>query len=238
MGSRSRAGAPRPLAAVPPPRGPRPQHLRRPSGAYTAPRGRCADARDPGREERQALCARRPAFNCSHSGSFVCCAVHGGPVGIDLEARRPSAPRWLRASARRRSWFSPRRAAGSTRCASCSSGPQRKHGSNTPARASASISARCPPPQQTACTKRCSAAASSRPSRRTMSSPSYTMQYKRKKQTTSQAGPRADDGVLRGAGRWYRLPAGPARYTAGCHGWTFPAFFMQPMICSHSRSGS
>lgn len=30
-----------------------------------------------------------PAFNCSHSGSFVCCAVHGGPVGIDLEARRP-----------------------------------------------------------------------------------------------------------------------------------------------------
>lgn len=137
-----------------------------------------------------------PAFNCSHSGNFVCCAVHGGPVGIDLEARRPSAPRWLRASARRRSWFSPRRAAGSTRCASCSSGPRRKHGSNTPAKASASISARCPPQQQTACTKRCSAAASSRPSRRTMSSPSYTMQYKRKKQTTSQAGPRADDGVL------------------------------------------
>ena len=30
-----------------------------------------------------------PAFNCSHSGNFVCCAVHGGPVGIDLEARRP-----------------------------------------------------------------------------------------------------------------------------------------------------
>lgn len=30
-----------------------------------------------------------PAFNCSHSGSFVCCAVHGSPVGIDLEARRP-----------------------------------------------------------------------------------------------------------------------------------------------------
>ena len=23
-----------------------------------------------------------PAFNCSHSGNFVCCAVHGGPVGI------------------------------------------------------------------------------------------------------------------------------------------------------------
>jgi len=30
-----------------------------------------------------------PAFNCSHSGNFVCCAVHGGPVGIDLEVRRP-----------------------------------------------------------------------------------------------------------------------------------------------------
>ena len=27
-----------------------------------------------------------PAFNCSHSGNFVCCAVHDSPVGIDLEA--------------------------------------------------------------------------------------------------------------------------------------------------------
>ena len=30
-----------------------------------------------------------PAFNCSHSGNFVRRAVHGSPVGIDLEARRP-----------------------------------------------------------------------------------------------------------------------------------------------------
>lgn len=30
-----------------------------------------------------------PDFNCSHSGNFVCCAVHDSPVGIDLEARRP-----------------------------------------------------------------------------------------------------------------------------------------------------
>ena len=30
-----------------------------------------------------------PSFNCSHSGSFVCCAVHKSTVGVDLEARRP-----------------------------------------------------------------------------------------------------------------------------------------------------
>lgn len=33
-----------------------------------------------------------PEFSLSHSGPFVCCAVHDGPVGIDLEQRRTLRP--------------------------------------------------------------------------------------------------------------------------------------------------
>ena len=35
-------------------------------------------------------------FNLSHSGEFAACAVHEGPVGIDLEALREVSPRTAR----------------------------------------------------------------------------------------------------------------------------------------------
>ena len=53
---------------------------------------RTVSAAELARREPAAEPERRaggPAFNCSHSGNFVCCAVHKSTVGVDLEARRP-----------------------------------------------------------------------------------------------------------------------------------------------------
>ena len=73
-------------AAAEPERRARWQQFRRPDDRA---RSICAD--HLARTLLRGAGAQTPVIrvNCSHSGSFVCCAVHKSTVGVDLEARRP-----------------------------------------------------------------------------------------------------------------------------------------------------